>query len=339
MDMQAWQKAVLEGGMHRPMPVLSFPATQLLGITVRDFVFDGEAQAQGMAAIARRCRAAAAVSAMDLSVEAECFGAQVHVTDDEVPTVVSPVVAEPEDAERLAVPAVGAGRTGVYLDAVSRALELIQDRPVFAGMIGPLSLAGRLMDMTEIMVHCYESPEMVHLVLEKATDFLIAYARAYRDRGAHGIVMAEPASGLLSPDLCAEFSSPYVRRIVDAVQDDTFLVIYHNCGPAVARMVPEILETGAAAYHFGNAVPIKQMLALMPEDKLVMGNVDPVGAFRNGTPESMRQTVTAVLTENAGHKNFLLSSGCDIPPATPWENIDAFFASAEAFYDGDTKQA
>ena len=32
------------------------------------------------------------------------------------------------------------------------------------------------------------------------------------------------------------------------------------------------------------------------------------------------------------HKNFLISSGCDIPPASSWENINAFFAAVEEFY-------
>ena len=27
--------------------------------------------------------------------------------------------------------------------------------------------------------------------------------------------------------------------------------------------------------------------------------------------------------------NFVLSSGCDIPASTPWENIEAFFSAAE----------
>ena len=46
-------------------------------------------------------------------------------------------------------------------------------------MIGPYSLAGRLLDMTEIMILCYEDPDMVEIVLEKATQFLIAYAIAF----------------------------------------------------------------------------------------------------------------------------------------------------------------
>ena len=112
---------------------------------------------------------------MDLSVEAECFGSQIRVTDDEVPTVIGSVVNTMEDAQALQVPQVGAGRTGLYVEAISKALKLITDRPIFASVIGPYSLAGRLMDMTQIMMNCFDEPEMVHATLEKATEFILAY--------------------------------------------------------------------------------------------------------------------------------------------------------------------
>ena len=35
-----------------------------------------------------------------------------------------------------------------------------------------------------------------------------------------------------------------------------------------------------------------------------------------------------LLNRCAAHPNFIISSGCDIPPMSPWENIDAFFAAA-----------
>ena len=332
MNMQAWLKEQMAADKRRAMPILSFPSIQLMGITVKDLIADSDVQARGMYEIARRCPTAAAVSMMDLSVEAECFGAQIRVSDDEVPTVVGSVVETPEDAEALQVPAFGAGRTGLYVEAISKALKLITDRPIFAGVIGPFSLAGRLMDMTQVMINCYEEPEMVHTTLEKATAFLLSYVKAYKAIGAHGVVIAEPAAGLLSPDFCGEFSSPYIRKIVNAVQDEEFIVIYHNCGDAVSRMVPQILETGAAAYHFGNAVSMEDMLRQMPGDVLTMGNVDPVSAIRNGTPEKVRQDTLSIMDACCKYPNFLISSGCDIPPAAPWENIDAFFAAVEEFY-------
>ena len=333
MNMQAWLKEQMAADKRRAMPILSFPSIQLMGITVKDLIADSDVQAQGMYKIAQRCPTAAAVSMMDLSVEAECFGSQIRFSDDEVPTVIGSVVDTPEDAEALQVPAFGSGRTGLYVEAISKALKLITDRPIFAGVIGPFSLAGRLMDMTQVMINCYEEPEMVHATLEKATEFLLSYVKAYKAIGAHGVVIAEPAAGLLSPDFCGEFSSPYVKKIVDAVQDEEFIVIYHNCGDAVNRMVPQILETGAAAYHFGNAVSMEDMLRQMPGDVLTMGNVDPVSAIRNGTPEKVRQDTLAIMEAFCKYPNFLISSGCDIPPAAPWENIDAFFAAVEEFYN------
>lgn len=332
MNMQQWLRDQMASEKRKPLPILSFPAIQLLGISVRDLIRSSDAQAAGMAAIARRCDTAASVSLMDLSVEAECFGSQIRVTDDEVPTVVGAVVGSMEDVEAMAVPEVGACRTGIYVEAIEKALKKITDRPIFAGVIGPYSLAGRLMDMTEIMFNCYDEPEMVHATLEKVTQFLLKYIQAYKDVGAHGVVIAEPAAGLLSPELCGEFSAPYVKKLVDAVQDDNFLVIYHNCGGSINQMVPEILSCGAAAYHFGNAVPMTEMLSKMPENVLTMGNVDPVSALRNGTPEKVRADTLQIMESCCGHKNFLISSGCDIPPATPWENIDAFFQAVEEFY-------
>ena len=204
---------------------------------------------------------------------------------------------------------------------------------LLAGIIGPYSLANRLMDVSETMIYCYEEPDMVHTVLEKATEFLVEYARAYKAVGANGILLAEPVAGLLSPKLEAEFSSPYVKKIVDAVQDEEFLLIYHNCGDNTPAMVPSILSTGAAAYHFGNSIDMADMLEKFPGDILVMGNVDPAGQFRLGTPDSVRSATLAVMEKCCGHPNFLISSGCDIPPATSWGNIDAFFRAVEEFYD------
>ena len=331
--MKEWFAGLYGTGEKKPMPVLSFPCVNILGITVRELISDSDLQAKGMKAIADRTDAAASVSFMDLSVEAECFGAAVAVSDDEVPTIKGRLVHDMDEAEALAVPAVGSGRTQIYIDAIKKASELITDRPVLAGMIGPYSLAARLLDVSEIMMDCYDDPDMVHLVLDKVTSFLCEYAAAYKAAGADGIVMAEPVAGLLSPDLEEEFSSPYVKRIVDAVQDDSFGVIYHNCGDNVPVMLDSILSVGAAAYHFGNSVDLeKDIIAAVPSDVLVMGNVDPAGVLRLGNPESVREATLALLEKCAKYHNFVLSSGCDIPPMTPLENIDAFFAASKEFY-------
>ena len=330
-NMKQWVADLIASPKKKALPILSFPSVQLMGITVRDLISSSDSQAKGMKLIAERVPAAASVSLMDLSIEAEAFGSCIRFSDNEVPTVQGHIVSDEDEAAALAIPSVGTARTGIYVEAIEKAARLITDRPVFGGVIGPFSLAGRLLDVSEALALCYEEPDMVHAVLEKTTAFLIEYTRAYKAAGANGVVMAEPLTGMLSPALAEEFSAPYVKRIVDAVQSDEFIVVYHNCGNNVLLMADSIAATGAAAFHFGNAIDLSRMLPLMPADRLVMGNVDPAGQFCHGTPGSVKAATRAVIEACGVWPNFLVSSGCDIPPASPWENIDAFFDAVSAF--------
>ena len=95
-NMKQWVQEVLDAPVKRAMPVLSFPAIQLMDITVRDLISSSDLQSKGMKMVADRVPAAAAVSLMDLSVEAECFGSQIRFSDDEVPTVVGALVSSAE---------------------------------------------------------------------------------------------------------------------------------------------------------------------------------------------------------------------------------------------------
>lgn len=99
-------------------------------------------------------------------------------------------------------------------------------------------------------------------------------------------------------------------------------------------MLDEIFAQGAAAYHFGNAVDMVQVLERAPKDALCMGNVDPSSQFANGTPESIEEETLELMRRCAKHDNFVLSSGCDIPAHSSWENIHAFFGAMKK-YHGD----
>ena len=326
-DMKAWAAQLARS--RRPLPLLSFPSAQLTGASVYQITHDAQAQTEGILAVVQRTPSAAAVCMMDLSVEAEAFGCRIAASEHEVPTVTDILVSDEDEALAIEIPRVGAGRTALYVKAAADAKAQISDRPVLAGMIGPFSLAGRLMDVTEALVCCIADPDFVLAVLDKVTPFLIEYAKAYKQAGMDGIVLAEPLAGLLSPAQEKEFSAPFVRKIVDALQDDSFIIIYHNCGPNVPHMTDSLYANGAAAYHFGDAINLADLLASMPQDRPVCGNISPVDAFLNGTPDQMRAHVLDLKKKCASYPNFVLSSGCDIPPGAKWENIDAFFEAAK----------
>ena len=109
----------------------------------------------------------------------------------------------------------------------------------------------------------------VYLLFSVACYFTVHehYCKAYKKCGANGVVIAEPLAGVLSP----------------AMEDS-------------------LASIGAMGYHFGNAVNMEDALEKMPTDRLVMGNVDPAGQFRNGTTESIRKATREVMEQSAGIK-------------------------------------
>ncbi len=328
IDMNQWRRSIIASANVCAMPIMTYPALSLIRRSTTEMVTNPEVQAQCIQLLASRYPSAAALTVMDLSCEAEAFGSQVRFSEKEIPTIVGRIVTDLESAKALEIPEVGADRTSIYLKTASLATARINDRPVLAGTIGPFSLAGRLIDMNNIFLAVRKNPEMVHVVLEKCTEFLIEYLKEFKRRGANGVVIAEPAPGLLSPDLCTEFSSNYVKRMVDLLDDSSFAVILHNCGNT-SKLIPSLLSTGVKALHLGNAVDLREILPQVPSDVLVFGNVEPAGIFHLGSETDIAQKVISLLQAMRPYSNFVLSSGCDIPPGSPISNLDAFFQTLE----------
>ena len=333
MNMRQWVADVIRQQEVAAVPVMTHPGIELNGHSVREAVCDGRFHADAVALLAQKYPSAAACTIMDLTTEAEAFGAEIAFSDIAVPAVVGHLLNGVDDIHRLQVPSLRAGRIPQYLKANLLAVKMVTDRPVFSGCIGPFSLAGRLYDMSEIMVLIYEHPDAAHELLTKCTDFIEKYCLALKETGTHGVVMAEPAAGLMSNDDCKTFSSQYVKRIVDRVQDEHFMVILHNCGNT-GHCTEAMVATGAATYHFGNKCRMEEVIRDVPPAALAMGNIDPVSVFKDGTPEQMRQVITDLLEQMKAYPNFVLSSGCDTPPHTPSANIDAFF---DALKDWNSK--
>ncbi|MBP3787809.1 MAG: uroporphyrinogen decarboxylase family protein [Prevotella sp.] len=328
--MKRWVADVIRQREVTALPVMTHPGIEMNGHTVREAVSNGRVHYEAVMTLTRRYPAVAAATIMDLTTEAEAFGTEIAFSDEAVPAVVGHMLPDVESINRLQVPSLSAGRISQYLKANLLAAREIIDRPLFAGCIGPFSLAGRLYDMSGIMMLIYENPDAAHTLLAKCTQFIEKYCQALKQTGANGVMMAEPAAGLMSNDDCQNFSSAYVKYIVNKVQDENFIVILHNCGNT-GQCTQAMVSTGAAAYHFGNKCKMEEVIKDVPPTALAMGNIDPVSIFKDGMPFQMRQTVTDLLEKMRPYPNFVLSSGCDTPPHTPLANVDAFFESLADF--------
>ena len=328
--MKQWIDNVISNKKTVAVPIMTHPGIEFTGNTVREACCDGQVHFEAIKALYEKYPSAAATVIMDLTVEAEAFGADIHFTENAVPAVVGHLLNNADDIKTLAVPSLKTGRVAQYLKANLLSARAITDRPVLGGCIGPFSLAGRLYDMSEIMVLIYQDPDAAHTLLSKCTEFILKYCRALKATGADGVVMAEPAAGLMSNDDCKRFSSDYIRYIVNQVQDDTFCIVLHNCGNT-GHCTKAMVATGAAAYHFGNKCNMREVIKDVPPTALAMGNVDPVSMFKEGTPEMMYDYTSQLLRDMAKYPNFVLSSGCDTPPHTPLKNINAFFKALDDY--------
>lgn len=319
---------VLGSNRRLAMPIAVYPGLALTGAKVSDIVTSSQAQFEAQAALHERFRTPFVMSAMDLSAEAEAFGCAVHATETEVPSVTGHLITNLEQAQKLSVPLPGDKRTRIYLETVRR-LRQLPDRPmVLGGCIGPFSLAARLVGVSEAMEMTVAAPELMHLLLEKCTGFLSDYLRAFRLAGADGVIMAEPAAGLLSPRGLSRYSSAYVKLIGAALADGHFAIILHNCAAKLLHL-PAVLETGLKSFHFGAPMNLAAALRKVPADVVLCGNLDPAGVFVQTRSAEITARVSALVDDTAGYCNFVLSSGCDLPPGAPLSSLAAFYAAVK----------
>jgi len=330
INMKEWISHIIEMKERVAIPIMTHPGIEYLGRTVKEAVTDGDIHAEAIKVLNNLYPSAACTVIMDLTVEAEAFGAEVIFPDNDIPTVTGRLVGDFQSVQQLEAPNMTKGRLQEYILANKLTADSIKDKPVLGGCIGPFSLAGRLYDMSELMMACYTEPETAKLLLSKCSSFLENYCLELKKQGIQGVVIAEPASGLLSNEGCKEFSSEYIKPVIETLQDEDFIFVLHNCGNK-GHCTDAMLSTGASGYHFGNMMDMTLALEQCPEDVLVMGNLDPVTVFKNRSVEHVKTETMRLLENTKAYPNFVLSSGCDIPPHIPLENIEAFYDALNEF--------
>jgi len=324
-----FNQLALAATRRQALPIAVYPGLALTGGKVSDIVTNAAAQIETQVALRERYRTAFVLSAMDLSAEAEAFGCSIHLSENEVPTVTGRLVTDLAGVRRLAIPQPGDKRTGVYLEAV-RGLRKLPGNPlVLGGCIGPFSLAARMVGVSEAMELTVTEPELMHALIAKSAEFLATYVHAFRAAGAEGVIMAEPAAGLLSPGALAGFSSAYIKPLGQSLEDGHFALILHNCAARLPHL-SAVLTSGLRSFHFGAPMDLAAALAKVPPEVVVCGNLDPAAVFCQSTPAQVRLAASDLLAQTKSFPNFVISSGCDLPAGTKLENLDALYQTVAA---------
>ena len=162
------------------------------------------------------------------------------------------------------------------------------------------------------MSSCFNRKEVIYTV----------YQEGSISKAAQKLFISQPSLSIMIRKIEDEIGVPLFDRTSKPLR-------MTQAGMEYIKAAEAIFAQGAAGCHFGNAIDMAEMLAKAPAETLVMGNVDPVSVLAQGTPETIRAAVKSLVEKCESYPNFVLSSGCDIPASTPWENIEAFFAVAK----------
>jgi len=309
------------------IPLLGAPGTKLTNTTLKDNLTNPEIQFKTLSKILERFQPDGIFPFMDLTVEAEVLGLKIEFPENDNPSVREHPIKSREDLERIKKNWKGImGRMKVFLKVVemmSNNFDIIKGGYV----IGPFTLAGELVGVNDLGIYVIEEEDFVKEILEFTSNVIEEYARAIFEAGADMVAVLEPTAVILSPQLFRKFSLPYFSYLVDELKKP---LIYHICGDT-KHLIEDMAKSKAYGLSLDSAVDLKWVSEKIPSNMYIIGNIDPVKVFLQGSKEFVELETFNLLKKMQGVRNFILSSGCDIPLGAPLENIDIFMKVARNF--------
>lgn len=316
-------------GLNRPavLPLTGINGVNLTDTTIKQNLSDAEVQIKTLCALKETFKPDGMFVMMDLTVEAEALGLPIKFEENDTPSVAGHDIKTLEDLKRIKASWTGSGgRMGLFADVV-RGFSAVNEGLTGAYVIGPFTLAGELMGSSELTMNTILDPDLVMAFLEFSVKVITDFARQLFEAGADMVCVLEPTAMMISPDQFDVFSLDPFKQIQDNV--DHKPLILHICGNTT-HLIERMGTSGAAGLSLDWQIDMVDSIQKIPENMLLIGNLDPVQVFLQGNPESVQADTRYLMEKMRPYKNFVVSSGCDLPLDTPQENIAAFMEAAVA---------
>lgn len=332
--------AVLNGDIPDMLPVIpqSFMfAVETAGMKIGDVNRNGRKMAQAHIISQEKYGYDGCVIDFDDATIAEAVGAKVIFREDEPATVDEgcPVLKDLRDVYDMPIPdPLRSGRLCEWLEATRTLVDAIGDRVFVMGRAyqGPFSIACLLRGTTQFMMDLLtEDKRLINDVLEYCRKISAVFAKAQKDAGAHATSIGDAFAGpnLISPDMYREFALEPERKLAKDVQDYGIPFSIHICGNTNG-IIQDMGTTGARILEVDWMLDIKEARRLVPENIVLMGNVDPSFPLVIGTPIDVDAAVRDLIEATQG-RSHIVSSGCAMGRNTPPENFKAFIAAARKY--------
>jgi MtaA/CmuA family methyltransferase len=252
--------------------------------------------------------------------EAADFGVQVEFPEDWLPIRKAPLLQDPSDLAKLPRPDPSRSRRmSDRVEAVRTFREQVgREVPIMGWVEGALAEAVDLRSLADISMDFYDRPDWLLELLERCVEVEIAFAQAQVAAGADILGLGDAVASQVSPPFYRQFALPYEQRIFSAMHNMGAKTRLHICGNTTA-ILPEMLHSGADIIDLDWMVDVKQAARIFEGEPAICGNFNPVAMMLQGTPQQVRQAVFDCL-DATGSTGFN-AAGCEIPDATPIENL------------------
>ncbi len=302
------------------VPFVGCHAASLINKTATEFLKSKELMVDGVGKAIEKYKPDGIPVAFDLQIEAEILGCQLNWADDNPPAVTTHPLAEGVTLDELKIPGPGDGRFPVVLDATR---ELVAKHPdvAFYGLItGPFTLALHLLG-PNIFMAMYDDVEGIKKIMEFCKDVAVKAAEYYIEAGCDIVAIVDPMTSQIGPDHFAEFVTPYVTPIFDAIREKGKLSSFFVCGHAQAN-IEEMCKTGPDNISIDENIQLAYVKEICQKyDISFGGNMQLTIVLLFGTTDDCMRNAMDCMTVG-GNKGFILAPGCDIPYATPPENLE-----------------
>jgi len=307
------------------IPLLGAPGTILSKTTLKENLTNSEVQYKTLSMLIDKFSPDGIFPMMDLTVEVEALGSEINFPENTNPSVAKPLIKNREDLKILKGNWQGiSGRMKVFIEVMEK---IAKKYSIIKGgyVIGPFTMAGEFMGANDIAMQAMLNPELVAELVNFSLEVISEYANALFNAGADAIAVLEPLAVILSPKKYKEFSLYPFKKLVSNLNNKP--LILHICGNT-NHLIKSMLDSGAVGLSLDSVINFEELKKIIPQEITLMGNLNPVKIFLQSTPDQVAEATKSLKESMKDTKNFILSSGCDIPVNTPLENIAAFMKAA-----------
>ncbi len=304
-------------------PILMRLAAKYAGVRYKDFCLDYKTKSDANILCSHDFGYDWVNVMSDPYTEASAYGTKLKYPEDNLPQVAEFLIQSIDDVDKLKVLKVSEHSRMTTIVNVIKELRRLTDTQFICGWVeGPLAEYCDLRDLSAACLDMFENPGKIKLALEIMTESAMRFITEQINAGAHCIGIGDAVCSLISPDLYQEFVFPLEKAMVDHAHSLNARVKLHICGNTTG-ILPDMIETGADIVDIDHLVTnMGDFMPLFHPGQVPSGNSNPVSVIRDGNKESIAESVNECyrVTNYRG----IVSAGCEIPPDTSFENMEAY---------------